>query len=72
MNEPKLLNRWTGSILLVFFLGGIIAILGGYVKDDIGARTVGFVIAFGSGCIVALFVINDVIMDRIKDREDEL
>lgn len=72
MNEPKLLNRLTGWILLIFFIAGLILIAFSYVKCDIGARTTGFVIAIGAGCVAAMFVINDVIMDRIKDREDEL
>jgi len=76
IKEQMLLNRRTGSMLLLFFAIGIILIIAGYVKHDQDLITSGFVMSLLVGVGAGLFVIHDILADklnkRLEDEEDDL
>ena len=74
MKEPKVLNRTTGSMLLVLFLIGIGILIAGLVMKDQGLKTSGFLMAFLTGMSAGMFVIYDILVVKFneKDEEDEL
>lgn len=71
MKEPKVLNRTTGSMLLVLFLIGIGILIAGLVMKEQGLKTSGFLMAFFTGMSAGMFVIYDILAEKSNKRNEE-